>query len=164
MVKLSPKTLLYNRPRPGLDYLLVQFLFLGLLVAIPQIQCRNGCFIWTPWRIVLFGLIYLGLLWYIADAFRLKYMVTGNFLVIHTFWLNKAIRLTHIREVSFIPGFPLKKMISWTGRNVLNRYHNLVLVTTKDRRKYYLSPKDPEIFIRTLKKVLPEENGNHRGE
>jgi hypothetical protein len=164
MAKLSPDHILYNRPRPGPDYLLVQFLFLAVLVIIPQIQCRTGCFVWTPWRIAIFGLIYLGLLWYIADAFHVKYLLTKETLEIRALILKKRLNIRDIREIHYLPGYPFKRLAGWSGRNFLNRYHNLVLLITREGHTYILSPRNPEQFADELRKYTGEKKENSHGE
>ncbi len=152
-----------NRPRPGLDYLFIEILFLAIFVLFPQIQCRTGCFVWTPWRIFLFGVIYTGLLWHIVDSFRVKYVLEDKQLRIKAPWFKKRLPVDSIREIHPVPGFCTKALLGWSNRNALNRYHNLVLLITGEGQRYLLSPTNPVQFMEMIKSILPENRKQNHG-
>jgi len=159
MEKLSPDYTYFSKPRPGAVYLLSEILILALFIILPQIQCRTGCFIWTPWRIILFGLIYLGFLWHIADSFLVKYSLKDDKLQIKGPWIKQTLSIEHIKELHCIKGFSLRIMFGWSYRNALNRYYNLVLIETHEGQNWVISPDNPEVFIQTVRNRLKEFYG-----
>lgn len=159
MEKLSPDNSYISTPRPGVDYLLSEILILLFFIVWPQIQCRTGCFIWTPWRIILFGVIYLGLLWHMVDSFLVKYTLQDEKLIINGPWIRHTLSLEHIKEVRFIKGFSLRIMFGWSFRNALNRYHNLVLIETREGQNVVISPENPQDFIVIIRNGLKDLYG-----
>ncbi|HAE86516.1 TPA: hypothetical protein DCG86_00665 [Candidatus Marinimicrobia bacterium] len=155
MEKSSPDRVTYlSKPRPGIGYLIFELLFLAVFILVPQIQCRTGCFIWSPWRIFLFGVIYLALIWHLVDSFRVKYQITPGMLVIRAPWYKKKLPLDEIQDIHNVPGFSLKVLIGWSIRNVLNRYKGLVMLGCRRGDRYLLSPDHPEEFLSALENAI----------
>jgi len=159
MEKLFPEITYISKPRPGVVYLLSEILILALFIVWPQIQCRTGCFIWTPWKIILFGLIYLGLLWHLVDSFLVIYTLKDNMLLIKGPWIRQTLSLRHIKNVRLIKGFSIRIIFGWSYRNALNRYNKLVLIESAEGQNLVISPENPEVFIRTVQDRLKELYG-----
>jgi len=155
MEKSSPDQVIYlSKPRPGTGYFMIELLFLAVFILVPQIQCRTGCFIWTPWRIFLLGVIYLALIWHLVDSFRVKYVITPGMLEIRAPWYKKKIFLNDIQDIHRVSGFPLKVLMGWSSRNVLNRYKGLVMLGCRRNDRYLLSPENSEEFLAALENAI----------
>jgi len=165
MEKSSPDNVNYiSKPRLGIGYLITELLFLAVFILVPQLQCRTGCFVWTPWRIFLFGVVYHALIWHLVDSFRVKYIITPAMLDIRAPWYKKRLLLDEIQEVHLIRGFSFKVLIGWASRNALNRYHGLVMVVCRRGERYLLSPKNPEKFLPALENAMAEYRGQPHGQ
>ncbi|MGC9513231.1 MAG: PH domain-containing protein [Fidelibacterota bacterium] len=165
MEKSSPDQVIYlSKPHPGTGYLMIELLFLVVFILVPQIQCKTGCFIWTPWRIFLFGVIYLALFWHLVDSFRVKYVINPGTLEIRAPWYKKRVPLDEILEIQHVRGFSLKVLMGWSSRNVLNRYKGLVKINCRRGDRYLVSPDHPEEFLSALKNAIKAYQESSHGQ
>lgn len=144
-------------------YWLILLLLVVMLVGIPLVA-NMSCFQAFVFSSV-HSLAVLLLVFIIIKALRIKFSITKNELIIDGIFCKNIIKISDIKSVqkTYIPfGFRLfgaSFLGGWhyfpaigTAWVVMGNFEDGVLITTKQKKHYLITPENPLEFIKILKK------------
>ena len=142
----------FDRPRPGRGYLtLLIFVFLlGVGTGVGIIFAGSGATARVLIGVLLAAPVTALVLLPLHAAFRTRYDLTERSLALRAGIVIKAeLEWVEIAEVVRVPFIP--RVLGWGGgRGLANRFTDGVRITTRRGGIYYVSPTDPEAFVRDV--------------
>ena len=141
-----------DRPRPGRGYLalLIIVLLLGVGTGVGIIFAGSGAAARALIGVFLAAPVTALVLLPLHAAFRTRYDLTERSLALRAGIVIKAeLEWAEIAEVVRVPFIP--RVLGWSGgRGLANRFTDGVRITTRRGGIYYVSPTDPEAFVRDV--------------